>query len=349
MWRLSENLTDYDFTQLQVAIDDIFVKKAPDFKDIVSELMQGNMGASVKTVFSALWQSCVAELTVGRRAVLLLLGLGIMAAVFYNISLAFQSRQIADTGFLVTYLAFLSITVLAFQESCQIAAGLLENLETFMKALIPAFFISVTVTAGSASAVGFYKVMLILMSLADTFLLGLILPVIKLATVVMLINYVTREEMLSRLAKLFQTVVSWSLKGTLTIVAAVNTMQGLMLPSIDGMKLSVLQKTMSMLPGIGNSAEAAAGLVAQSGQMIKNGIGVAALLFTGVIVAVPVIKLGVLILMYQMTCAMLQPVTDKRMVEALAAVCEGCKNLLQLVATAGILYMVTLAVVCMVT
>jgi len=105
----------------------------------------------------------------------------------------------------------------------------------------------------------------------------------------------------------------------------------------------------AILPGIGNSAEAVAGLVAQSGQMIKNGIGAAAFLVIGLIVVVPIVKHGILILMYQVTCAMLQPVSDKRMVEALSAVCEGCKKLLQLVATAGILYMVTIAVVCMVT
>ena len=345
----SESLRDYDFSELQAALDDIFAKSAPDFQDIVGEMMKGNIGESIKVVGSALWQCCVSELTAGRRAMLLILGLGIMAAVFYNISLAFQSRQIADTGFFVTYLAFLSITVLSFRECCQIAADVLGRLELFMKVLIPAFFMAVAMSVGSASATGFYKLMLILMGLADTFLLRLILPAIKLATIVMLVNYMTKEEMLSRLSRLFKTLVSWSLKGILTIVLAVNTMQGLVLPSVDGMKLSVLQKTVSILPGIGNSAEAVAALMAQSGQLIKNGIGMTALVFISLIVAVPVVKLGILILMYQLTCAMLQPVSDKRMVEALAAVCDGCKNLLQLVATAGILYMMTIAVVCMVT
>lgn len=342
-------LTDYDFTQLQEAINAIFLQEAPDFEAIVGEMLKGNTGASIKAVFSALWQTCAGELTAGRRAMLLILGIGIMAAVFYNISLAFQNRQMADTGFFVTYLAFLSITALAFAQSCQIVSDLLGNLEMFMKALVPAFFLAVSVSAGSTSAIGFYRVMLILISLADTVLLKLILPVIKLSTVLMLINYITKEEMLSRLAKLFQTAASWGLKVMLTVIIAVNTMQGLVLPSIDSMKLSVLQKSVAMLPGIGNSAEAVAGLMAQSGQMIKNGIGAAAFFVIGAIVVIPVVKLGILILMYQLTCAMLQPISDKRMVEALSAVCEGCKYLLQLAATAGILYLVTIAVVCAVT
>ena len=177
---VEERLTDYDFMQLQEAINAIFPQDAPDFKEIVSQMLQGNMDASIKTVFSALWQTCAGELIAGRRAMLLILGIGIMAAVFYNISLAFQNRQIADTGFFVTYLAFLSITALAFAQSCQIASELLENLEMFMKALVPAFFLAVSMSVGSTSAIGFYRVMLVLISLADTLLLKLILPVIKL-------------------------------------------------------------------------------------------------------------------------------------------------------------------------
>ena len=218
-----------------------------------------------------------------------------------------------------------------------------------MKAMIPAFFLAVSLSAGSISAIGFYKVMLILISLADSMLLKMILPVIKLSTVLMLINYITKEDMLSRLSKIFQTIVSWSLKGMLTITIGMNTMQGLVLPSIDHMKLSLLQKTVSVLPGIGNSAEAVAGLMAQSSQMIKNGIGTAAFFIIAVMVVVPMAKLGILVLMYQISCAMLQPISDKRMVKALSAVGDGSRYLLQLVATAGILYMVTIAIVCVMT
>lgn len=344
-----DKLTDYDFTELQEAIDDIFTINRLDFKEMVMEMLKGNTKTSVKTILSSIWQSCVGEIAAGRRAMVMILGIGIMAAVFHNISLAFQNRQIADTGFFVTYLAFLSITVLSFSESCRIAADLIGQLEVFMKALIPAFFLAVSVSSGSVSAIGFYKVMLVLISLADSLLLKLILPVIKLSTVLMLVNYITKEEMLTRLSKLMQTIVSWSLKGMLTVIIGMNAMQGMILPSIDHMKLSVLQKTISVLPGIGNSAEAVAGLLAQSGEMIKNGIGTAAFFIIGAIAVIPVIKLGILILMYQLTCAMLQPVSDKRMVEAIAAVCEGSKYLLQLAVTAGILYMVTIAIVCAAT
>lgn len=342
-------LSDYDFTGLQEVIDGIFTRESPDFGELVRQMIAGNTEASLRSLASSLWQSCIGEIAAGRQAVLLLLGIGIMASIFYNISFAFQNRQIADTGFFVTYLAFLSITAMSFSEGCQIAEKLLYQLEMFMKALIPAFFLAVSMSAGSVSAVGFYKVMLVLLSLADSLLLKMILPVIKLSTVIMLVNYITKEEMLSRLSKLFQTIVSWSLKGMLTLVIGMNAMQGLVLPSVDHMKLSVLQKTVSVLPGIGNSAEAVAQLMAQSGEMIKNGIGTAAFFVIAVIVAVPIAKLGVLILMYQLGCAMLQPVSDKRMVEALSAVCEGSRYLLQLIATTGILYIVTIAIVCATT
>ena len=343
------NLDKFDFTDLQEVIDGIFTKEKPDFGELVQEMLKGNTEASIKKLFSFFWQACIGEIIAGKRAMLVILGIGVMSAVFHNLSLAFENRQIADTGYFITYLAFLSITALSFTEACQIAETMLLQLELFMKAMIPAFFLAVSLSVGSTSAIGFYKVMLLLISLADSMLLKMILPIIKLSTVLMLVNYITKEEMLSRLSKMFQTIVSWSLKGMLTIIIGMNTMQGLVLPSIDQMKLSLLQKTVSVLPGIGNSAEAVAGLMAQSSQMIKNGIGTAAFFIIAIMVVVPMVKLGILIIMYQISCAMLQPISDKRMVKALSAVGDGSRYLLQLVATAGILYMVTIAIVCVMT
>lgn len=342
-------LSEYDFTSLQQVMDEIFQKKELDFGGMVRELLKGNTELSLKMLLSDLWRALTGEITAGRKAMALTLGIGIMAAIFYHISLAFENRQIADTGYFITYLAFLSVTVMSFSNACSIVEELLYQLELFMKALIPAFFLAVSAASGSVGALGFYKVMLIIVSMADSLLLKLILPVIKLSTVLMLVNYITKEELLSRLAKLFQTVVSWSLKGMLSLVIGMNAMQGMILPTVDDMKLSVLQKTISILPGIGNSAEAVAGLMAQSGELIKDGIGTAAFLVIAAITLIPIVKLGILILMYQVTCAMLQPVSDKRMVKALGAICEGSRLLLQLAATAGILYMVTIAVVCMTT
>lgn len=340
---------EYDFTELQQAMDDIFAANTIHFEELCKEMLRGDIKTSVMALLEALWKLCVGEIAAGRQAMLMILGIGIMAAVFYNISLAFESRQIADTSFFVTYLAFLSISVLSFTECCKIAEKLLEHLELFMKALIPAFFLAVSMSSGSTAAIGFYKVVLILLSLADGLLLKLILPMIKLSTILMLVNYIMKETVITKLAKLFQTVISWSLKGVLTIAIAMNTVQGMVLPSVDKMKLSMLHKAVSVLPGIGNSADAVTSLMEQSGQMIKNGIGTAAFFVLGMIAAIPVIKIGLLILMYELTCAMLQPVSDKRMVEALSAICEGGKHLMQLVVTAGILYMVTIAIVCVTT
>lgn len=340
---------DYDFTDIQGVMDEVFGAEAPDFRTLVEGMVRGNTEVSFKAVGSWFLSACFYDVKVNQKSMVLLLGIGVIAAIFHNLSMAFSNQQIADTGFFITYLAFLTITMAAFYEAAKTVEGALRNLEGFMRALIPAFYMAVAFSTGGTTAVGFYQVTLIIISLANLVLLRLALPVIKISTLFTLLNHMAKEDFLSKLSDLFKTVVAWTLKGVLALVVGLNTLQGLVLPAVDEAKLSLVQKTLAMVPGIGNSADAAASLITNSGNLIKNGIGCAAFIFVAIMAAVPAAKVALFVLMYQVTCAVLQPVSDKRMVSALSGICDGAKLLLQVVITAGLLYLITIAIACTVT
>lgn len=343
------DLDEFDFTAIQEVLEETFGKEKVDFQSFLEGLLRGEIRFSAATVWEFIKAACFQDMSANRKAMMLLLGVGIMAAVFHNVSIAFLNQQIAETAFFISYLSFMTISVAAFQSSAVIAADAMQSFEEFMMALIPSFFLAVTFASGSVTAVGFYQVSLVIVGLVNSILVNIVIPVIKVSSVFIIINHLSSEDLLSRLADLFRTAVQWTLKTLLAVVIGLNTMQGLMLPAIDHMKLSVLQKTIALIPGIGSSAEAAARLLGNSGMLIKNGVGAAAFFFIAVMAVIPIIKIAVFVLMLQMTTAMLQPVSDKRIVESLGGICECSKLLLQVIMTAGILYIVTIAIVCITT
>ena len=69
-----------------------------------------------------------------------------------------------------------------------------------------------------------------------------------------------------------------------------------------------------MIPGVGAGAGAISQMVMGSGILIKNTAGAAAVLVLLFMAAVPVIKLLVLMFLYYMAAAVMQPVCDKRLV-----------------------------------
>ncbi len=59
---------------------------------------------------------------------------------------------------------------------------------------------------------------------------------------------------------------------------------------------------------------------------------------------IPVINMGILTLLYKGTAALIQPVSDKRIVEAISFTGEGYHMLLKTVLATAVLFLVTLAV-----
>lgn len=340
---------ELDFTELEKVIADTFHDDSISFRQMIEKMVKGESPVSIKTVLTWIKNACLHDLNVNRKAVILLFGVGIMAAIFHTISIAFSNQQIADTSFFITYLAFMTISMAAFQTTAEVAANALSSLESFMRALVPAFFIAVTFTVGSGTAVGFYQLIVLLMSLVNGILLAVIIPCIKISVVLVMINNITKEDILTKLSEFFQIAVQWGLKTLLAMIIALNTIQGLVLPKVDGVKTTLLQKSIQMIPGIGNSAEAVADIMAGSGMLIKNGIGTAAFLFLGITALIPIVKIGIFVLLYQFVNAILEPISDKRVVGSLSGICEGAKLLLHTVVTAAILFMITIAIVCAAT
>ena len=155
-----------------------------------------------------------------------------------------------------------------------------------------------------------------------------------------------KEEFLSRLTELLGQAAGWGLKTVPGLMLGFHLIQGLILPYVDSLKQGAVEKAVSMIPGIGQGASAVTKLLVGSGVLIKNTIGAAAMVILMALIAVPVLKLAVLLVMYQCVAAVMEPVCDKRLVNCVMAAAKGQKMMVQVVACAALILVITVAVVC---
>lgn len=343
------SIDSYDFEEVEKLIDTNLENKDIDFTGMVKELITGESENVFKNMFTNLKDNLLAEIYYNKDSIIKVIVIAIVAAFFTNLSSVFNSSQISETGFFITYMLLVTILVAAFTVITSIAYDMISVLLDFMKALIPAYFLSVGVASGSGSALAFYEITLVLISVVNYLFLYVLIPAINVYVVLLLINNVSKEDFLSKLADLLKTVIDWSLKTLLGIVLGVNVIQSLCVPIVDSLKTSALKKAINFIPGIGTGTNAITQLLIGSGALIKNGIGAAALVVIVLICLVPVLKLVIFCLMYQGTAAIVQPISDKRIVQCINSVFEGTRLILRVVVTSAILFIVTIAIVCMST
>ena len=155
----------------------------------------------------------------------------------------------------------------------------------------------------------------------------------------------TGEDFLSEFAELIKKAVIWILRTLLACVIGINVVQGLLAPAIDTLKRSALTRTAEALPWVGNALGGTADIVLGTAVLIKNGIGMAGAVIAVVICAFPLIEMAVMALMYKLAAALVQPVSDKRITACISSVSEGYELMVRMIFTAGLLFLLTIAVV----
>lgn len=338
IWDLTET------GELDRAIRQLFPGEKLHFQDLVEAVISQNNSLTYKKISTFITDQLFYVLKINKPVLTSMLLLVLIASVFTNFSEVFQNRQISQTAFFLIYLSIITVGIKNFQTaSAQVQEGL-EKLILFMRVLCPVYFVCMAVAVGSISAIAFYNLAIFLIFLAELVILKWIVPLTQIALLMEILNHLTEEEFLSKAAELLRIVIGWSLKSLLALVTGVGFMQRMIGPAADQVKRSAWTKGAGMIPGIGDVVSGTTEVVLGSAVLLKNGIGMAGAVLVVGIVLIPVINMGILTLLYKGTAALVQPISDKRIVEAISFTGEGYHMLLKTVLATAVLFLITIAV-----
>ena len=324
-----------ELTNLQDMVDAMLGDKTFSVTDTFHRLLSGE---DVQEFLHSLFFSGIErEKSLIVKLVLLLL----FAAVFSGFAEAFDNGQIGEISFYVVYLLVFTLMMNSFSRQSESLIQVLGWITEFMKELSPVYFMAVAAASGASTAAVFYQGILLLVWLFQWLLESVLLPGVSLYILLKFVNHLSREEMLGKMAELIETLISWGLRTLLGIVAGLQIVRGLVAPVMDSLKRSALGKTAGALPGVGNAVNAVTELVLTTAVLVRNSLGIALLLVIVAVGAGPLIRYGLLSLIYRFLAAVAQPVSDKRLVEAFSTMGEGCALLLRILFAAEVLCMLT--------
>lgn len=337
--------SQYDFSEIDTILDDMFPDDKLNFKDTVSALISGDLEFSLDLIVNLIKDQLSYELKTSKTGMIQILLLVIVAAIFANFSNVFKSTQVAEISFSMLYMLLITICLNNFRVLVEATTTNVDQLMNFMKVLSPVYFLAVAVSTGSSSSATFYQLALLLIFVIEILIRNFLIPLTQIYMVIRILDEFSPEISLSKFAELIETIVSWSLKTLTAGIIGLNVMQGLLSPAIDSVKRSLISKGGEAIPIVGDAIGGTTEIVLGTATLIKNGIGVAGMIVCIVICLVPIIQIAIISLLYQLVAALIQPVSDKRMVNCVGSMADGTKMLLRIVTTTGLLFLITIAVV----
>ena len=337
-------LEGLELGEMQEAVNELLGEETFSVREALERILAGEEVFSIdfllETGKNFICDHLLADRVVLFQVVLLVL----LAALFANFTNVFSGSQAGEASFYLVYMLLLALLIHSFGSLSAGLSGSLEDLTAFMQALMPSYFLAVTAASGAATAMVFYEMVLGVIFLIQTLLLKAVIPGIQAYVVIQLINYLHKEDFLSKLAELLKTVLEWSLKTITAVVIGMELIQNMISPALDSLKRDALGKTAAAIPGIGNVIDGATEVALGTAVLIRNCLGATGILVLVILGLPPVIKLAGTVLAYKLLAALLQPVSDKRMTGCLWAMGEGCRLLLKVLLTVELLFLITIAV-----
>ncbi len=339
----------YDFDEIDDSLKELFPKERLDFQETLMGILSGDMDFSVGLVGRLVKEQIGYAFQSSRESLIHMLIIALLAAVFSNFSKVFKGRQISDISFYALYLLLIALAISSFEAVVSWVRGGIEALTAFMGVFCPLYFLAVSIARGSVTSVAFYHLVLFLIFLTEALILNFLLPMLHIYMMVRVLNYLSDEDYLSKFAELIEMAVSWILKTVLACIVGLNVIQGLISPAIDSVKRSAITRSAEAIPGIGDAIGGMAEVAIGTAVLVKNGIGMAGAVISVALCIVPLAQVACIALLYKLAAAIIQPVSDKRIVGCIETVGEGCRMLLGVIFTTGFLFLLTIVVVAAVT
>ena len=247
----------------------------------------------------------------------------------------------SEIAFYVCYLFIVILIVTSYTDIIGICSETIQKLNDFMNLLIP-LILALLVVNGSIVTVGMLQpVLLVIISMINFTISKIILPVLFLSTMIELVSNIAENIDISKLPQFLQKVSMWSLEFMIVIFVGILSIEGTLAANVDGVTAKGAKAVVStVIPVVGKALSDATDSILGAASITKNAIGVLGVLVILSISLIPMIKVIVLMLIYQLGAAFIEPIVDKRISKCMTKMGESIKMVVAVLGTTSILFII---------
>ncbi|PKM50044.1 MAG: hypothetical protein CVV02_13050 [Firmicutes bacterium HGW-Firmicutes-7] len=333
-----------DYNNIQQAIDKTVQSNYSfDFQTLVTNILNGQYELDGQTIGSMLFEAFFEDMKANLGILVRIIIISIIAAFFKSFTQSFENKQVSEMGFLIVFLLVIASIIQSYHLLNGVANELIDNMLIFIEALVPSL-LTVTVLSGSVvSSVMFSEIMIMLVGIIDNFIKTFMIPFLYIIIVFVVLNTLTDEESLSKIISIFKKGYEWVIKIILWLFIAMFGLQSFGLPVVDGMISRTAKQTIGIVPVVGTTISGMSDIVLGCGSLIKNAFGIGAIFAILFVAVIPVIKIGVIALIYKVASALIEPISEAKLVSCLSNVGDICFLLLGTVLIVVLLFIVAIA------
>ncbi|HOQ16372.1 MAG TPA: stage III sporulation protein AE [Defluviitaleaceae bacterium] len=346
----TRQIESLDFSRIDQMVTNIKSQKENpflqgfDFKDIVIKSIKGELDFSLGNIIKSIIFLFFKEMPAYFSLIGKLMVISMLSAFLNSLAESFQSKSTSNVAFYVCYMVLIILLLQSFQIAIQLSQSTLENMVLIIQASLPALLTLMMASGELTSGAVYEPVLLFAIQIMGVLIKKILLPFIFFTAILSVINSLSDKNLLKKMLELFNQAIDWLIKGIAILFIALMSLSSFTAPVLDGIINRAAKTAVGVVPVVGETLTGAVDIVMNCSLLIKNAVGVGVIILLAVYCILPLIKILLFFMVYKLTAALIEPISDKRIVNCISDTGEACIKLFSLVFTSSLIFIVAITI-----
>lgn len=320
--------------------------KDMDAKDYVKNFIKsGDGGISLKKIADILTSYGLREITACLKLLVLIIVIALICALLTNLQRAFNGEGLSNIAYFACYSLIIIIMARSFYIGVDVARSTIKEMTDFMVALIPVLITLIAAAGGFIEASIMDPIILGSITVSANLFMDVIIPIISMSFVLQFVNNLSSEYKIDKLTKLLNQCALWAQGIIMTVFIGIMTVRGMTSKSIDEVTAKTAKFAVdNFVPIVGKSLSDAVATVAGYSFLLKNALSSLGFVIVVVILLFPIIKLIVMIILYKLTAALIEPISDARLVNCINSAGDSLVLVMACLICVSVMFFIMIAI-----
>lgn len=315
-------------------------------EEILSGLARGENIFSVHEILDRGVQLLAGEVRSTLKILIFIPVIAVLTTYLTNIQDNFESKGATKAAFFVCYLIIAGLATAAFLEVVQSGKEVIGNISVFMRILVPVSLVTLASSGALASATTFEMIFMGVIEVTQWIIDKFFIPVILMAAAISLVNNLSENLNAEKLVQFMNKTTKWGIGIVMTLFVGIMGLHGVVAGSADGLTVKVTKfAAANLIPMVGGILSESVETVMNCSVVIKNSVGVLGIIFVILIAAVPILKVTASLIVFRLCAAVVQPISDKRIVKCISELADSIAGILALMVAVAVMFIIIITII----
>ncbi len=332
----------------RLGLTDSFLELVPEFKvrDVFRQLTEGKLEISLPSLLHILLQFVLGEVLQNLKLLAMVLAASLLCSYLTGLKDGFGEQGVTRAAYYACYLIIAGMAATAFYHTADCVSQGVANMAKLMEMLVPVVITTLVTSGAIVSASVFEPVLLSVVGISVKVIQTGFIPVVMVTTAMNIANGISERFQMQRLIKFMNQCVKWGLTVMLTVFVATSGLQSIASSGVDGISVKLTKfAAANLIPVVGGILAETVETVMNCSLVIKNSVGVLGILCLVIIGAVPLLKTGAILIIFRLTAAVAEPVSEPKIITCLSELANSIAVLFSMLAAVTVMFVIVLTIV----